>query len=178
MVCSLHKKITRNLSTERSEPNATSPTLIFGFRFTRNLPSNQLQGLWFIAAVTMMSADHQTECVLQWLLASVGSFALFLQTLCLLSFTEFLAFSFSGSVLWYTFKLSVPHKGISSHCEVTHNKQNVITFGYTSRYEALFHYFHFNIHCYLFVLLSGHCFINSICLSLRFRQSFGGGISH
>lgn len=147
------------------------PTLTFGFRFTGNLLSKQLQSLWFIAAVTMMCTDHQTECVLQWLLASVGIFALLLHTYCLLSSTEIRAFSFSVSVLWYTFKLSALKKGISSHCEVTHNKRNIITFGYRSRYEAWVHYFHLNIRCYLFVLVFGHCFIHSICLSLRSRQS-------
>lgn len=144
----------------------------------RKPPSKQLQSLWFIAAVTMMCTDHQTECVLQWLLASVGIFALFLQTLCLLSSTRICAFSFSVSVFWYTFKLSVLQKGIFRHREVTHNKWNIITFGYMSRYEAWFNYFHLNIHCYLFLLVSGHCFIRSISLSLRSRQSFGGGISH
>lgn len=80
MVCFLHK-ITRNLPMEWIESNIMWSTLIFGFRFTRNLPSEQLQSLWFIAAVTVMCTDHQTEWVLQWLLASVGIFALFLQTL-------------------------------------------------------------------------------------------------
>lgn len=132
--------ITRNLSIERSESNTMWPTLIFGFRFTGNLPSKQLQSLWFIAAVTMMCTDHQTECVLQWLLTSVGIFALFLQTLCLLSSTEIRAFSFKVSVLRYTFKLSALQKAISSHCEVTHNKLNIITFGYISRYETWLSY--------------------------------------
>lgn len=44
-----------------------------------------------------MCTDHQTGCVLQWLLASVGIFALFLQTLCLLSSMEIHEFSFSVS---------------------------------------------------------------------------------
>lgn len=132
MVCIfLHNKITRNLPTEWRKSNTMWSTLIFGFRFTGNLPSEQLQSLWFIAAVTVMCTDHQTEYVLQWLLASVGIFALFLQTLCLLSSRSL--FSFSDSVLWYTFKLSALQNTISSHCEVTHNKWNIITFGYMSR---------------------------------------------
>lgn len=133
----LHDKITRNLSVVRSKSNAEWPTLVFDFCFIGNLLYKVLQSLWFIAAVKVKYIDYQTEYVLQWLLASTG----LLQTS-----THFLVPSVYTKILsncpcW--------KKGIFSYLEVTHKNGNTI-FGYMSRLETWFPYFHLYIHCYFF----------------------------
>lgn len=97
-----------------------------------------------------MCTDRQTECVLQCLLASVGILVLFLKSLYSLSSSGIHAPSLSVIVLWYTLNLSMLQKGVFSHSEVTYSTGNIITFGYISRHEAWFNYFHLNVHCYLF----------------------------
>lgn len=169
----LHDKITRNLSVVRSESNAEWPTLVFDFSFTGNLPYKLLQSLWFIAAVKVKCIGYQTEYVLQWLLASIGVFILFYKyyIFCLLQrSTHFLVLSVYAKILsncpcW--------KKVSSATCEVTHKNGNTI-FGYMSRNETCFPYFHLNTHCYLFF----QSLLYSVCLSLMSRQNSGGRISH